>query len=158
MLPDGTGLTHVTDYTGNEDMPGITTDGTTLAYIHDATLTVSDADGENAASLGLFGASPTWSPDASRLAWSENAGLHLTNGVFDDFLLPFSNDNTRRDLTWSPDGTKVLFAYDAPGERYRLASIRADGRGSLVWLTPDTVDSYDPAWSPDGTEIAFIRG
>jgi uncharacterized repeat protein (TIGR01451 family) len=158
MLPDGSGLRHVTADPGDERMQAVTADGAGLAYIQNSQLTVSDADGENPVPLGLFGGYPIWSPDESRIAWSENDGIHLTNGVYDDFVLPINNVGTSRVMSWSPDGTKILFTEKATGFPYRIGIIQADGRGAVTWLTSYPLSSYGPAWSPTGTKIAFIRG
>jgi dipeptidyl aminopeptidase/acylaminoacyl peptidase len=59
-------------------------------------------------------------------------------------------------LTWSPDGTKILFAASVGGAATDdIWVVNADGTG-LVNLTntPNTSETY-PAWSPNGQQIVY---
>jgi TolB protein len=57
--------------------------------------------------------------------------------------------------SWSPDGTKIIFASyrDAITNR-DLYVMNADG-SNPTRLTNDPEDETWPSWSPDGTKIAF---
>jgi TolB protein len=59
--------------------------------------------------------------------------------------------------SWSPDGTKIIFASyrDAITNR-DLYVMNADG-SNPTRLTNDPEDETWPSWSPDGTKIAFTR-
>ena len=58
---------------------------------------------------------------------------------------------------WSPDGTKIIFAYPP----YGVFGVEADG--SRIWTIPPnakievhgTPDAFSPAISPDGTRVAY---
>jgi Tol biopolymer transport system component len=58
---------------------------------------------------------------------------------------------------WSPDGSQVAFARDAPrpdtSGNPSIYVINADG-SALTRIT----NGADPAWSPDGSKLAFARG
>jgi Tol biopolymer transport system component len=56
--------------------------------------------------------------------------------------------------SWSPDGSKIVFASFRDGGNTELYVKNADG-SSPTRLTNNTVLDYGPAWSPDGSKIAF---
>jgi TolB protein len=59
--------------------------------------------------------------------------------------------------SWSPDGTKIIFASDRDAITNRdLYVMNADG-SNPTRLTNDPEDETWPSWSPDGTKIAFTR-
>jgi len=103
---------------------------------------VIDADGSNETSLGLFGRSPTWSPDGTKIAFHD---------VLGDIYLVNADGSDKTKLTkghspaWSPDGKTIAFEWD-----WRIRTVSTDGTG-MVTLG----EGRDPAWSPDGTKIAF---
>ena len=47
--------------------------------------------------------------------------------------------------SWSPDGTKILFARDG-----RIRTMNANGSGGV-----DIGTGHNPAWSPDGSSVVF---
>jgi Tol biopolymer transport system component len=61
------------------------------------------------------------------------------------------------DISWSPDGKKILFAAnlkDANTNRFDIYSIQPDGAG-LTNLTNSPAAERFPTWSPDGKQIAY---
>jgi len=57
---------------------------------------------------------------------------------------------------WSPDGTRIAFSGQRPGELWKLWLVSKDG-GSPEVQTPDNASEADPTWSPDGNTLAFVR-
>ncbi len=108
-------------------------------------------------------ASPAWSPDSSRIAWSGSTGIgshiHVTNadGTGRTVISTVAADpdpTTNLDPTWSPDGTRIAWSGDN-----HIYVANADGTGRTVISTvsadPDPTTNLDPTWSPDGTRIAW---
>jgi Tol biopolymer transport system component len=71
---DGTGYTRLTHSPQrNEGTPSFSPDGTRIAFSDGSRLSILNADG-SVIDLGVFGTSPVWSRDATRLAYHRNAG------------------------------------------------------------------------------------
>ncbi len=98
---------------------------------------------------------PTFSPDASQLAFSSNR-----RGTFEIYVRSLAPGGTERQITtdrqesiqpdWSPDGQYLAYV---PRLRGGIAIIPVSG-GAPRYLT-DSGDS--PSWSPDGKTIAYRR-
>jgi serine/threonine-protein kinase len=57
--------------------------------------------------------------------------------------------------TWSPDGTRLVYAGEAGG--FRQLFVRTLATGDERRLTHSRHDDIQPAWSPDGQGLAFVR-
>jgi len=100
------------------------------------------------------GHAPAFSPDGSRIAFTRRGEIWLwpRGGAARRIArVPGTLDR----LTWSPDGTQLLFSEDR-GEHSLVALLGADGQG-LRYLDPGLGQSVEPIFSPDGRRIAFIR-
>jgi TolB protein len=64
------------------------------------------------------------------------------------------NTEEERALTWSPDGTRILYMCRHGGPDFELCVINADGSG-WVQLTDDSLQELTPTWSTDGSRIVF---
>jgi PKD repeat protein len=105
---------------------------------------------------GLVATAPSWSPDATRLAFTDGNEVQVVNligGALTNLTNHPANDASP---AWSPNGEKIVFQSDREG-RAELYVMNADG-SSVVRLTYNAgVDGIvpDPDWAPDGSRIVF---
>jgi Tol biopolymer transport system component len=149
-------------------------DGNRLIFIaaggFNDTLKISSIDGSNGIVLGLTSERyVAFSPDGSRVAfYQENAkesGYRLvlaqTDGSHSTPITPRIEAGMPLQISWSPDGTRLLFAAedssDLESSTSDLFVINADGTG-MQNLTNDSLDQICGTWSPDGSKIAYTQG
>jgi Tol biopolymer transport system component len=108
-----------------------------------------------------FAIFPSWSPDATRIAFTSYIGG--TN--FDVFAMDAGGGNevnltddpaSDGDPAWSPDGTRIAFSSDRTGN-HEIYVMDADGANPTP-LTNNMEPDNAPAWSPDGRKIAYETG
>jgi Tol biopolymer transport system component len=113
--------------------------------------------------------SPTWSPDANRIAFVRGGmplgpnGLWIMNvdGGNGRSLTVTNQDNPARELAWSPDGTQLAldYHYTDVGDHVRIVDANSgtfvrDITGPHEFISPAFENA--PAWSPDGQRLAFF--
>jgi Tol biopolymer transport system component len=86
----------------------------------------------------------------------------------DDILWRANSDGTERaqltsspfepaSLSWSPDGTQIVFMALSPQGTHAWI-VPAKGGSPQLLLPEDREEQADPNWSPDGTKIVFATG
>ena len=152
--------------------PSWSPDGTQITFASsrfgENEILVMDSDGRNVRRLTRQGgASPDWSPDGTRIVFA-GTGVHLTSKWrygFDTtdsiFLMDPDGGNLQKLATgggaspsWSPDGTRIVFARSTGAYTTDIFVMHSDGN-NIQRLTYD--GGRLPSWSPDGTRIAFTR-
>jgi hypothetical protein len=121
---------------------------------------------------GLDETDPAYSPDGTKLAYTEHGDNGALRVVVSDAdgrnPKPLTGDAApgrefQGDPTWSPDGTMIAFTYDLNLIDGFVQSIRivrvADGQllGEIPMPAHLQGTDLQPAWSPDGNEIALVR-
>ena len=168
MNSDGSSQTRI----GRGRAPVWSPDGTRIAFVREGIATMKP-DGSDVQLLTSDNSDgqPSWSPDGTRIAFERRGACRL---LFFDLvcatdLYTMSPDGSQvTDLTnlppgeratdpaWSPDGTRLVYAYGVfLGIPRNLFALELSG-GKIRQLT-NTADRWEqsPVWSPDGTRIAF---
>ena len=113
---------------------------------------------------------PQWSPDGTRIAFvglvrrpgrdaEPKADIYVINRDGTGERRLTDGPGTKRDPSWSPDGTRIAFAAsDRTSGSWYIAVARAVGQDSTALSKPpDGCRDREPAWSPDGLSVAFAR-
>ena len=113
-------------------------------------------------------AEATFPGDNGKIAFSGRMPTDTSNEIYT--VNPDGSGLTRltdspgadTDPTWSPDGTKIVFASERDSTRpecglfcTEIYSMNADGSSPTRLTTTLDAGEGGPAWSPDGAEIAF---
>ena len=148
MNADGTGQAGLAPGRRAEWSP----DGTKIALASDS-LCVMNADATGKISLGVGAEFVAWSPNGDRLAYvSKGIAGQAVNDIYT--IAPdgtgavriTSDGALKNSLSWSPDGTKLVF-----GGPQGVHVIPAAG-GAPESPSP----GRNPRWSPDGQRVIFV--
>ena len=146
-------------------------DGRWLAFVAEGGVlwTVRADGGYHPNRIGRTSAVPSWSPDSEWLAYADGAGIHRARPNGQWFAQVWEKSKEYRPITmvsWSPDGSELLFVTDDRGgdrDKQGQFVVGADGRDlrhfPISWLNGWTGTVVWTVWSPDGLRIAvYGRG
>jgi eukaryotic-like serine/threonine-protein kinase len=168
IMPGGN-LTLLVSSAGGVYDPAISPDGKMLVYIAEAEgridLFVRRVAGGERIRLTDDNAeesSPDFSPDGERIVYT---GLGSEVGSPGIWIIPTLGGQAvhvmenASDATWSPDGQRLAFILNRPGEGEILAISGADGTNLSRITKSDGTYPFlrSPAWSPDGRNLVVIR-
>jgi Tol biopolymer transport system component len=160
---DGTGLRLVTTETvgpgvdGPADtVPQVSPDGGTIAFDHNcpdcggtiATVNIAGGDLRYLTDPSLDGILPNWSPDSKRIVFQAPGGIRAVNPDGSGLTqLTFDSGKSRsRNPSYSPDGTKIIFAHVPSTGGRDLFTMNPDGSG-VTQVTRTATDEFSPQWA-----------
>lgn len=169
MNPDGSNVTNISGYTGNNLYPDWSPNGKKIVFRssrdNNGEIYVMDADGSNQTRLTDNSAEdifPAWSPDGSKIAFvstrDDTREIYTMNPDGTDvFNVTVGSATGTEWPAWSPDSEKIAFASGNFGFN-GINIINSDGTGRVA-LTNRTdaggLPDRWPAWSSDGEKIIY---
>jgi Tol biopolymer transport system component len=143
----------------NGSQPAATPDGKELAFVRQVagidTIFTATSSGAGITSLTV-GVDPSWSPDASQLAFDDGVNIWTINADGSG-LTEIVTGAQSTSPSWSPDGSKIAFVRVAPSYQWNVYTMNPDGSGLQDVTNDTTVENYAPSWSPDGSRIVYER-
>ncbi len=168
MDADGSDQTPLTSHVGTsiQDLhPTWSPDGTAIAFYSDRdsipgfgidNIYVMDADGSDETNLTNTNdsadgeASPVWSPDGERIAYSafrDNWEIYVMDADGSDQTNLTNDPGFDIDPTWSSDGSRIAFqSIRDGGDTGEIYAMESDGSGQAN-LTEHLADDNSPDWS-----------
>ncbi|WUH92730.1 hypothetical protein OG900_23215 [Streptomyces sp. NBC_00433] len=126
-------------------------------------LWVVRTDGTDLKKVAERGGSPDWSPDGSRLAYTDG-GIAYTipaaGGALPQRVSP-TDAGTVSTPAWEPNGDRIAYvAEDTADDTQELAVAPASGNGGQTVIAEGEWPGAerDVEWSPDGSRLAFLSG
>jgi Tol biopolymer transport system component len=168
ILPDGTDLTQLTDFSSaNADW---SPDGGRIVFQSDhdnepkdtPDIYVIDSTGENMVEIldapEIPDYNARWSPDGEKILFTSNRTEKtelFTIGLDGAEILQVTESEAPiGGGEWSPDGSRIVFTYGGFGLT-DLYVVDADGVSNMVRLTSNESRNQSPSFSPDGSQIVF---
>ncbi|MBD3852837.1 MAG: PDZ domain-containing protein, partial [Acidobacteria bacterium] len=141
-------------------------DGKSIAYISDSSgedeIWTTDQAGKGEATKVSSGheaqlRNPLWSPDGSRIAFSDKDGKLFVVMVADGAEVEVADDiwGGIFDYQWSPDSGRLAFSLNNEPGMSRVFIWSVSG-GEPRQVTSDLFDSYYPVWGTEGDYLFFV--
>ena len=131
-------------------------------------------------STGHNDSNPVWSPSGEMIAFERSVGdrkeivvarfdgtilqkiYYRTSGDEDEmtFFFPGIIEDTSYNagLSWSPDGSRIVFMSNGGSGNYDLYLLSSVGTDEVLRLTESPEKDSHPHWSPSGDRLVFVSG
>lgn len=125
----------------------------------DPDLYLMDAHGSTPVKIVEGGATPSFSPDGTRLVF-----VSRRDGNFEIYSVKSDGSDVRRltnhpaedsNPSWSPDGATIAFVSDREGERHAIYVMNPDGSELQRLAFSKRQEFCFPAWTPDSKSVLF---
>jgi Tol biopolymer transport system component len=131
--------------------------GTKIAFqrsgdLGQSSIWTANADGTGELQVAASGVMPSWSPDGTKIVFSDQGDLWTVKANGSGLALLYAGAGEDLCPAWSPDGTKIAFTSNAGGD-WAIWTIHSDGTGAKQLVQSSS--SGEPDWRPDSGEIAF---
>src|SRR5688572_19728760 len=161
IRPDGTDLTRVTDYTGLDQYPEWSPNGSQLAIRRDTDLYLIDLDGSNPIRLtavGMANQMASFSPDGKQIAFFSNRA-----GYGSVFVMNADGSN-QVNLTPRPDFVSTMWGSRAPawsrnGRHIYFTGMRPEtgGNEKIFMMNADGTSVRQLTFAPGNSADAALR-
>jgi len=173
MNIDGTWKTIILSATNSESYynPSISRDGTKIAFeahgwfydlFETCEICIMNIDGSDVVNLGISGHEPSWSPDGSRIAYTNLVMSQTTGSTTAEIYVMDSDGSNNKCLTdypeadilpsWSPDGRTIAYQSWSVS-RWVICTLNLDGLNVTNYY--QHWEGQYPSWSPNGTDIIY---
>lgn len=115
----------------------------------------TSAAGTTISAADLMSVCPDGVSEIAFVAYDNPAEIYLINADGTNLRQLTDNNINDNNVSWSPDGSRLVFASQPRGSNVQVWVMNADGTGAQP-LTTGERGEYQPDWSPDGSKIVYI--
>jgi DNA-binding winged helix-turn-helix (wHTH) protein/Tol biopolymer transport system component len=116
-----------------------------------------DGSGDVLLAPGVRAVNPKWSPDGTRIAFSDGSKLWLVSSGGGDAAPYRPEVGSGSDQTWSADGKRLLLGQEEAGLTPQSCIRILHLETGRVEVVPGTHGLFSPRWSPDEKQILALE-
>ncbi len=142
--PDGRKIAFISDLTGEDQVYTIAQDG-------------SSKPEQLTTQFAAMLYAPEWSPDSSKLAFSDKDGKLYVLQLSDRSVKQVADDEYGdiSDYTWSPDSQWLAFSLSQEND-FQAIYLWSEAADSLLKVSEPYFNEWNPTWDPKGKYLYFL--